>query len=76
MIKYRKPGIRPFEVTGEVETLNAASNSVYIVTSKQHEKRVVVKITMTEDQVKQFIPHLYEIVKVQFIKGCVFISKL
>lgn len=74
-MKYRKPGNRPFEITGEVEALNAANNSIYIVTSNKHEKRACTRIEMDEAQVKQFIPYLYKIVKAQFIKGCVFISE-
>lgn len=73
-MKYRKPGDRPFEITGEVETLNAANNCVYIVTSAKREKRACTRIEMSEDQVKQFIPYLYKVVKAQFIKGCVFIT--
>jgi hypothetical protein len=74
MINYRKPGITHFEIVGEVETLNAANNSVYIVTSKNREKRSVTRIEMSEQQVKDFIPYLYQVVKAQFIKGCLFIQ--
>jgi hypothetical protein len=73
-MKYRKPGIRPFEITGEVERLNAINNCVYILTHSPHERRQRTRIQMEEAQVKQFIPYLYKIVNVKFIKGCVFIS--
>jgi len=75
-MKYRKPGNRPFTIIGEVETLKSLNGEfVYIVTSKYREKREVTRIEATEDIIKQFIPYLYKVVEVQFIKGCVFIKE-
>lgn len=76
-MQYRKPGLRHFEIIGEVETLKSKNGEfVYIVTSKRREKRHVTRIETTESIIKQFIPFLYKTVKVQFLKGCVFITEI
>jgi hypothetical protein len=76
-MRYRKPGNRLFEITGEVETLKSLNGEfVYIVTSKRHERRDVTRIEAPEEVIKQFIPYLYKIINAQFIKGCVFIKEV
>ncbi|GEM_PF-5695500 len=77
-MNYRKPGNRPFEIIGEVERMGCINNtnSVYIITSKPKEKRQCTRLEMDEAQVKQFVPYLYKTVKIQFIKGCVFINEI
>jgi len=74
MKEYKKPGSSNYEITGEVETLNASNNSVDILISKGREPRKLVNISMPENMVKQFIPYLYVTVKAKFINGSVFIT--
>lgn len=77
-MKYRKPGDRSFEIIGEVERVSEINGSyfVYIVTSKKHEKRYLTRIEAPINKIKEFIPFLYQNIKAQFIKGCVFVTLL